>query len=140
MKKGDKVDINIAYNYTGQDMDWTEITTETKLLKKGTKLAHRSSTKLTKFKEKITCFSQDVEVVTSGYNYICILKKDIVVDTYDDEVRININNDIVDIFYIGKTSIIVTDEKIEKRDRMGRIYYEPKKILKGKDKLFKIKL
>jgi hypothetical protein len=126
MKKGDKVKVVENGYYKGQDMGWTETATHTVSLKKGNRLYHASSEKLTSFREKETCFHTE-DVISSGYLYVAIVKQDMTVQGYsnDTEVRLEITPEVVDMYYAGQR-ITERDEtlpKVEKKDRCGRPYY-----------------
>lgn len=99
MKKGDYVDVTDNAKYSGQDMAWTEPITRQITLKKGDILYHFSSKKLTSFLNKTTCFFlNDVGI---EYCYILKIEKNMTVDAYCDEVRIELQEG-VQLQYLGK--------------------------------------
>jgi hypothetical protein len=117
MKKGDYVQVTNKANYVGQNMAWTEQVTGQVTLKKGDVLYHFSSKKLTSFFPKTTCFFM-TDVKTSGYCYILRLLKDITVDCYMNEIRLNLYEG-KKLQYLGEVKKIRTDEKIFLGHRHG---------------------
>jgi hypothetical protein len=115
MRKGNKVNITENAYYAGQDMKWTEPKTNEYILKAGTKLYHRSDLKINEFLEKTTCFS--IEESSEGHIYVAILKKDIFVEEFgeDEEVRFEINNDNVEMIYVGTKVRVRTEDHFVNR-------------------------
>ena len=113
MRKGDRVEINNTAKYDGQDMAWTETPTHRVHLKKGDRIFHKSSTKLNSFLAKETCFYSDDYNETEGFIYMAILKKDITVQGYsnDSEIRLELDSEIVDLYYLGSCELKRTDTK-----------------------------
>lgn len=100
MKKGDFIPVKSNAKYSGQHMAWREECTGSAVLPKGTKLLHRSDSKLTEFCEKETCFFTDDR--STGHIYIATLLQDVEVDYYGyEEVRFEINSLNVQIQYMG---------------------------------------
>lgn len=100
MKKGDFVKVAKNAYYTGQDMRWTEQVTGKKTYKAGAKFYHFSDRKLNSFLDKKTCFfDEDTEIV--GHCYVLTIERDMTLDVYSNEVRINLDENS-NIQYIGK--------------------------------------
>jgi hypothetical protein len=123
MKKGNRVNVNDQAAYSGQFMDWTELTTGRKKYKKGHIFYHYSDSFLKEFKSKITCFC-DTNKIVDGYCYALILKKDIEIETYGDEVRFDIDENS-EIIYLGKVKMII-DYNCKVPDSRGG--FSPKRI------------
>ena len=101
MKRGDKIEIKKT-KCPHQRMAWTETYTGRKTLPAGTKLYHFSYSMISSFcSEHTTCFFFEKKGLE--YCYVATLKKDVVVDCFDDdEVRFQISADNVEIHYIGR--------------------------------------
>ena len=110
--KAKKIEISESAKYRGQDMDWTEEFTGKEILLQGTKLYHYSWKKINKFYPKTTCFYGNISGMSKNI-YCLILKKDIELETYGNEYRIDLEKYIndVDMYYIGYgESVPVSDE------------------------------
>jgi hypothetical protein len=110
--KAKKLNISDEAKYKGQEMDWTEDFTGKEILAAGTKLYHYSWNKINSFFPKTTCFYDNCNKLSHNI-YCLILKKDIELETYGNEYRIDLDKyrDDVDIYYIGYgESFSVKDE------------------------------
>jgi len=114
MKKGDRVKIKQDARYDGQDMSWTETPTHKVALKKGDKVYHTSDRKLTSFLPVETCFHSDGLDGCTGHAYLGILQEDVEVQGYsnDGEVRIDLSETEIDMYYLGTTEIVQTGKRI----------------------------
>jgi hypothetical protein len=119
MKKGDFVKVKENADYSGQDMAWTEEKTGKNTYGKGHVFYHFSDSKLNGFYPKTTCF-YDEEKTIPGHCYAYILDRDINIETYCNEVRLNLK-ETDNLIYLGKVTYERDYTKKEKQyDSCGR--------------------
>lgn len=106
MKKGDKIQIGGIKKNKSRLNGWTEKKTSEKTVKKGTHLYHVSYDKIENFASTETCFTENGELAFDSevFIYIAVLKKDMHMPVYEDELRFVPTNENCDIFYAGTTS------------------------------------
>lgn len=128
MKRGDIVKVREGAKYTGQTMPWTEEKTGKIILKKGSIVYHSSDAKLSIFRAKVTCFF--VDSPCCGHVYALHITEDITIDSYDTEVRIELNKNSK-IQYLGRKYIKYDyDTRVEEFDSCGRSQgWGPKKTI-----------
>ena len=107
MKKGQKMPWVEEKEYITRLNGYSEYQTGESMLPAGTRLFHGSYWKLSGFVACRTCFTPEEYAYEnglgiSGYVYMAVLKKPVHAVWYDDdEVRIEINPENVDIYYLG---------------------------------------
>lgn len=104
MEKGVKLRISNDAEYLGQNMGWTEERTGFVKLGIGDKLYHHSRSHLDAFFPKVTCF-HDTYISKPGHIYCFIAKREIEVDVFSNEYRVDLSAhaDDFDVYYIGTT-------------------------------------
>lgn len=112
MRKGAYIQIKENGKYSGQDMNWTERKTSSKIIDSEVKVYHYSDTKLNVFRAKTTCFF-DTKKSVEGHVYELTIPVGTYVEYYDDEVRINLTENMK-IRYIGQI-IVNRDYKVNGR-------------------------
>jgi hypothetical protein len=98
-----RVKISHNNNYEGRDIQWTEEFTGQEKVEAGRIFYHSSRSYIDVFAPEMTCFFEN-KIARYWFVYTIVIKNDIVVDTYGDEVRIDLekNRNNVEIYYIGE--------------------------------------